>query len=91
VSPSGALRAPRGLSKDAGWEIGVSRTLPFPPDDVWALLTAPEGLALWLGTLDTLPGFHQERMRDAEERERQRAHWQGVMDAVQRAIEERGS
>jgi uncharacterized protein YndB with AHSA1/START domain len=44
-----------GLTKDAGWEIGVSRTLPFPPDDVRAVLTAPAGLALWLGTLDPLP------------------------------------
>lgn len=38
-----------GHTRDAGWEIGVSRTLPQAPDTVWALLTGPEGLALWLG------------------------------------------
>jgi uncharacterized protein YndB with AHSA1/START domain len=38
-----------GLTKDAGWEIGVSRTLPHPPEDVWAFLTSPEGVRLWLG------------------------------------------
>ena len=38
-----------GLTKDAGWEIGVSRTVPHPLDEVWRLLTSDEGLALWLG------------------------------------------
>ncbi|MET9731187.1 SRPBCC domain-containing protein [Streptomyces sp. NPDC006458] len=40
---------PTGLTKDAGWEIGVSRTLPHPPAAVWDLVSGPEGLALWLG------------------------------------------
>ncbi|MZE79594.1 SRPBCC domain-containing protein [Streptomyces sp. SID5475] len=40
---------PTGLTKDAGYEIGVSRTLPLPPGAVWRFLTGPEGLALWLG------------------------------------------
>jgi hypothetical protein len=31
--------------------------------------------------------FHQERLVDAAERERQREHWQGVMDAVVTALE----
>jgi uncharacterized protein YndB with AHSA1/START domain len=30
--------------------------------------------------------FHQERLADAEERERQRAHWAAVMDRVQDAV-----
>ncbi len=38
-----------GLTKDAGWQIGVSRTLPHSPDDVWSLVSGPEGIALWLG------------------------------------------
>jgi uncharacterized protein YndB with AHSA1/START domain len=38
-----------GQTKDAGFEIGVSRTLPFPVERVWQLLTAPEGVRLWLG------------------------------------------
>ncbi|MFF0200819.1 SRPBCC domain-containing protein [Streptomyces sp. NPDC005017] len=40
---------PTGLTRDAGWEIGVSRTLPHPPAAVWDLVSGPEGLALWLG------------------------------------------
>jgi uncharacterized protein YndB with AHSA1/START domain len=131
---------PTGLTKDAGWQIGVSRTLPSPAERVWELLTGPRGLALWLGTLDALPTesgqeyrtaegttgelrsrheldrvrltwrpsggeestvqvaiarmgeertllrFHQERLRDAAERERRRAHWQGALDAVEKAL-----
>ncbi|MGW6914769.1 SRPBCC family protein [Kitasatospora sp. NPDC054939] len=44
---------PVGLTRDAGFEIGVSRTLPHPPQAVWDLLTSTEGAALWLG-----PGAH---------------------------------
>jgi uncharacterized protein YndB with AHSA1/START domain len=38
-----------GQTKDAGFQIGVSRTLSSPPDVVWRFLTEAEGLALWLG------------------------------------------
>ncbi|MGW2563074.1 SRPBCC family protein [Streptomyces sp. NPDC001514] len=40
---------PTGLTKDAGWQIGVSRTLPHPAPVVWDFISSPEGLALWLG------------------------------------------
>lgn len=40
---------PTGLTRDAGWEVGVSRTLPHPPSTVWDFVSGPEGLALWLG------------------------------------------
>jgi uncharacterized protein YndB with AHSA1/START domain len=40
---------PTGLTKDAGWQIGVSRTLPHPVPVVWDFISGPEGLALWLG------------------------------------------
>lgn len=128
-----------GLTKDAGWEVGVSRTLPHAPRDVWDFVSGPEGVALWLGagaeltaeagapyaTDDGVSGevrgyrpgekirvtygdttvqvavrpaaggramlrFHQERMSDAAGRERRRAHWQGVMDAVAAALDRRG-
>ncbi|MFE6872376.1 SRPBCC domain-containing protein [Kitasatospora sp. NPDC057692] len=46
---TGTPGRPVGLTRDAGWEIGVSRTLPHPPEAVWSLLTSPDGLALWLG------------------------------------------
>jgi uncharacterized protein YndB with AHSA1/START domain len=131
---------PTGLTENAGWEIGVSRTLSADVGEVWALLTSPDGLALWLGGLDTLPTelgegytttdggtrelrsrqerervrltwrppggeestvqvtvsragegrtllrFHQERLRDAGDRNRQRVHWRSVVDALQRAL-----
>ncbi|SDR85698.1 SRPBCC family protein [Actinopolymorpha singaporensis] len=38
-----------GQTKDAGFQIGVSRTLRLPPDHLWRFLTSPRGLALWLG------------------------------------------
>ncbi|MCP3822908.1 SRPBCC domain-containing protein [Streptomyces sp. A3M-1-3] len=40
---------PTGLTQDAGWEIGVSKTLPHPPDAVWEFIASPAGVALWLG------------------------------------------
>lgn len=41
---------PTGLTRDAGWQIGVSRTLPQPPSAVWEFISGTDGLALWLGT-----------------------------------------
>jgi uncharacterized protein YndB with AHSA1/START domain len=43
-----------GKTKDAGWEIGVSRTVPFPSEAVWRLLTSKRGTAIWLGAGATL-------------------------------------
>jgi uncharacterized protein YndB with AHSA1/START domain len=137
---------PVGRTRDAGWEIGVSRTVPFPIDDVWDFLTSAAGSAVWLGAgvqrLDepggtyeteagtggqirsfrprdrvrltwqpvdwdhdstvqftvtpaaggrTRVGFHQERLADAAEREQQRTHWQGVLDALAAALAERAA
>jgi uncharacterized protein YndB with AHSA1/START domain len=127
--------APVGLSKDAGWEIGVSKTLPYSVPELWEFVSSAEGIAVWLGegavlgepgssyeTTDGTTGevrsknendrirvtwrpadwsqdstvqvalsgsgaktvlrFHQERLADAEQRARQRTHWQQVMAAV---------
>lgn len=46
---------PTGLTKDAGWQIGVSRTLPHPRAAVWDYLTGPAGIAEWLGSGADLP------------------------------------
>jgi uncharacterized protein YndB with AHSA1/START domain len=47
---------PVGLTRDAGWEIGVSRTLPASVRAIWDLLVSPTGLAVWLGRgLASLP------------------------------------
>lgn len=41
--------SPTGLTKDAGWQVGVSRTVPFDRGEVWAVLVSAEGLGAWLG------------------------------------------
>jgi len=46
-----------GRTKDAGWEIGVRRTVPADVDVVWALLRSPEGTEAWLGgPVEIAPG-----------------------------------
>jgi uncharacterized protein YndB with AHSA1/START domain len=41
--------SPTGLTRDAGWQIGVSRTLPVALDELWRFVTSPAGLRIWLG------------------------------------------
>ncbi|MFC0113808.1 SRPBCC family protein [Kibdelosporangium aridum] len=43
-----------GQTKDADFQIGVSKTLPFAPEAVWAAIMSDEGIALWLGKGATL-------------------------------------
>jgi uncharacterized protein YndB with AHSA1/START domain len=38
-----------GRTRDAGWQIGVSKTVDRPVGEVWAFLTSPAGMAIWLG------------------------------------------
>lgn len=38
-----------GETATAGFEIGVQRTLPVGPDELWRLLTSAEGVYVWLG------------------------------------------
>jgi len=44
--------SPTGLTKDAGWQIGVSRTLQIDLALAWDFLVSPTGLALWLGEVE---------------------------------------
>lgn len=130
--------SPTGLTRDAGWEIGVSRTFPVPAEQAWDVVVDGPGLAVWLGEGAVLPDqvggsvraddgaegelrslrpldrvrltwqppgrqgrpttvqvvvvpaasggasvrFHQEHLADADERERQRAHWKAVLDRL---------
>ena len=101
---------PVGKTKDAGWEIGVSRTVPFSLEEAWARVEDPTAWlgeptedvrshrpldrvrVGWKGTIvqvvvrpaksGTTVSFHQERLPGPEERERQRAHWKGVLDRL---------
>lgn len=42
-------RMPVGMTKDAGAQIGVRRTLAVTKEQVWNFLLSPEGLSLWIG------------------------------------------
>jgi uncharacterized protein YndB with AHSA1/START domain len=42
-------RSEVGHTRDAGWQIGVSKTINRPVEDVWTFITSPEGVAIWLG------------------------------------------
>lgn len=39
-----------GRTRDAGFQIGVRRTLPIDAAAAWDLVTSPRGVRAWLGT-----------------------------------------
>jgi len=47
---------PVGKTKDAGWQIGVRKTVAAPSDEVWDFLTTDPGIKIWIGEIpvDTL-------------------------------------
>lgn len=48
-----------GKTQGQGWEIGLRRTFPIPPNRAWELLTTQPGLGCWLGhgvAADFTPG-----------------------------------
>jgi len=47
--------SPTGLTRDAGWQIGASRTFPVPVEEAWDVLVEGPGLALWLGAGASVP------------------------------------
>ena len=55
------MTSPVGKTADAGWNIGVSRTLPYAPETVWDFLVGRDGVAIWLG-----PGVELPREPGAE-------------------------
>jgi hypothetical protein len=46
---AGWQRREVGRTRDAGWEIGVSKTIDRPAEVVWTFVTSPAGIAIWLG------------------------------------------
>lgn len=83
-------RAPRpvGLTRDAGWEIGVSRTVDAPVAAVWAWLTSAPGQAVWLapgvalpfesgaGAVVVGPSGARAELRSVRRHDRIRLRWQ---------------
>ncbi|MFJ7217277.1 SRPBCC domain-containing protein [Amycolatopsis sp. NPDC098790] len=50
-----------GKTADVGWNIGVSRVLPYPAETIWDFLVSQDGVAIWLG-----PGVELPREKGAE-------------------------
>jgi uncharacterized protein YndB with AHSA1/START domain len=74
-----------GRTRDAGWQIGVSKTVDRPVEEVWDFITSPEGMAIWLGEgvtvrpergagYETAAGIQGET-RGFRERDRVRLTW----------------
>lgn len=49
MGQTGAVNRVVGHTRDVGFEIGVSRTVPRPLAEVWRYLVSPAGVATWLG------------------------------------------
>jgi uncharacterized protein YndB with AHSA1/START domain len=47
-------RRTTGETADAGFQIGVQRTLDIDAEQAWSWLTSPEGVRAWLGEADNL-------------------------------------
>lgn len=60
---------PVGKTKDAGWQIGVSRTVPVPLDEAWSRLEQVES---WLGEAP-------DDVRSHHPHDRIRLGWQGTI------------
>ena len=52
---------PVGKTKDAGWQIGVSITVPYRVEEVWEVLVGASGAAIWLGEGVQLSGEPGQR------------------------------
>lgn len=50
---------PVGLTKDAGWQFGLRKTVPYSQVKVWDFLFSRDGLNTWLGTLIEEPELKQ--------------------------------
>lgn len=86
--PGEVGRTQVGKTKDAGWQIGVSRTIPVDLDTAWAYLTSPRGIDTWLGSgvdtpLSTGQSYETDggttgQVRSVRDRDRVRLTWQPV-------------
>ena len=58
--------SPVGKTRDVGWQIGVSRTIPVDLDRAWSFLTSTEGLEIWLGSGVASPLTKGQRYQTAD-------------------------
>jgi uncharacterized protein YndB with AHSA1/START domain len=59
-------RRKTGETEDAGFQVGVQRTVHIPHERAWRLLTSPKGLRLWLGDMGKLKLKKGETYRAAD-------------------------
>ena len=55
-----------GQTSAGGYQVGVQKTLPVPPETAWNLLTEEPGRAIWLGEVDNLEFQRGERFQTGE-------------------------
>jgi uncharacterized protein YndB with AHSA1/START domain len=55
-----------GETAEAGFEIGVQKTLPFPLENIWEFITSEPGLKLWLGEVSALKWERGEAYRTSD-------------------------
>ena len=65
-----------GQTSDAGFQVGVQKTLPVSPGEAWRLITEEPGRHIWLGTSEPLEFRKGEQYRTAE------GSWGEVRSAV---------
>ncbi|UVI29407.1 SRPBCC domain-containing protein [Paenibacillus spongiae] len=56
-------RIPVGVTKEAGTQIGVRKTITMTKEQAWTFLTSPQGLSLWVGNVSEFQaekGFEYE-------------------------------
>jgi uncharacterized protein YndB with AHSA1/START domain len=54
-----------GKTADAGWQVGVSKTVSHPIEKVWAFVSSRAGVEIWLGPGAELPRERGERYETA--------------------------
>ncbi|WP_338130985.1 TetR family transcriptional regulator [Cohnella rhizosphaerae] len=62
---SGEAASAVGKTKDAGYQIGVRRTLPVTVEEAWRFLTDAKGMRVWLGEVDGALVREGGELRDA--------------------------
>lgn len=55
-----------GQTSAGGYQIGVQKTIPVPPEAAWSLVTDDPGRAIWLGTVENLTFRRGEQYQTSE-------------------------